>query len=130
MDEVLDNIIFIACPSENPDGRTYNSRRNANSFDLNRDGSNQTQAESANITALINEWNPVVYAELHGYMKQFLVEPCTPPHEPNMEYDILVKNFMLGSEAFGTAALASMSDDGVYGGEFEIKFQSYIHAPA
>ncbi|MDB7818231.1 S-layer homology domain-containing protein [Intestinimonas butyriciproducens] len=125
VEELLDNLIIIACPSENPDGRTYNSRRNANGFDLNRDGSNQTQAESTNITALINEWNPVVYTELHGYMEEFLVEPCTPPHEPNMEYDILVKNFALGAEAFGGAALATMSDDGVYGGEFDMKYQSY-----
>ena len=55
---------------------------------------------------MINDWNPVVFAELHGYMTEFLVEPCTPPHEPNLEYDLLVKNFALGSEAFGTAAWA------------------------
>ena len=24
---------------------------------------------------MINDWNPVVFAELHGFMTQFLVEP-------------------------------------------------------
>lgn len=120
VDELLSNLILIVCPNENPDGRTYNTRRNENGFDLNRDASNQTQSETSNITKVINEWNPVVFAELHGYMTQFLVEPCTPPHEPNMEYDILVKNFMLGSEAFGMAALGSMS------GKYEdTKYWSY-----
>ena len=120
VDEVLDNIIFIVQPTENPDGRAFNERRNANGYDLNRDASNQTQAETRNLAAMINDWNPVVFAELHGFMTQFLVEPCTPPHEPNMEYDLLVKNFMLGAEAYGTAALGTISN------EFEdTKFWSY-----
>lgn len=121
VDELLDNVILIDVPNENPDGRTYNSRRNANGFDLNRDASNQTQAETANLYPVVTEWNPVVFAELHGYMEEFLVEPCTPPHEPNMEYDILVDNFVRGAEAFGKAALATMSVED----RFDMKFQSY-----
>ena len=109
VDDILDDIIFVICPNENPDGRTYNARRNDNGFDLNRDASNQTQNETTNLVQVINDWNPVVFAELHGYMDEFLVEPCTPPHEPNLEYDLLVKNFALGAEAFGTAALGTMS---------------------
>ena len=109
VDEILDNLIIIVVPDENPDGRTYNTRPNGNGFDLNRDASNQTQNETTNLVQVINDWNPVVFAELHGYMTEFLVEPCTPPHEPNLEYDLLVKNFALGSEAFGTAALGTMS---------------------
>ena len=109
VDDILDDIIFVIIPNENPDGRTYNTRRNDNGFDLNRDASNQTQSETVGLVQVVNEWNPVVFAELHGYMTEFLVEPCTPPHEPNLEYDLLVKNFALGAEAFGTAALGTMS---------------------
>ncbi len=109
VDDILDDIIFVICPNENPDGRTYNVRRNENGFDLNRDASNQTQNETTNLVQAINDWNPVAFVELHGYMEEFLVEPCTPPHEPNLEYDLLVKNFALGSEAFGCAALGTMS---------------------
>ena len=120
VDDILDDLIFISIPNENPDGRTYNSRRNDNGFDLNRDASNQTQSETKGLSTVVNDWNPVVFAELHGYMGEFLVEPCTPPHEPNLEYDLLVKNFMLGAEAFGKAALGTIS------GEFEnTKYWSY-----
>ncbi|MFR4560219.1 MAG: hypothetical protein ACLT5P_02705 [Flavonifractor plautii] len=47
VDDILDDIIFVICPNENPDGRTYNTRRNDNGFDLNQDASNQTQNETA-----------------------------------------------------------------------------------
>lgn len=123
VDEILDNLIIIVCPDENPDGRTYNTRPNGNGFDLNRDASNQTQVETQNIARVISQWNPVAFAEFHGFTAQFLCEPCTPPHEPNLEYDLFVEQFMLGAEAFGNAALATMSVQ--HEGEFETKYQTY-----
>ncbi len=121
VDELLRNIIILDTVDENPDGRTYNTRQNYNGFDLNRDASNQTQAETQALYEVVSSWNPVVFAELHGYMEEFLVEPCTPPHEPNLEYDLLVENFLRGAEAYGSAALATMSAEG----EYDMKFQSY-----
>ncbi|OUN08848.1 hypothetical protein B5G40_14325 [Flavonifractor sp. An9] len=123
VDEILDNLIIIVTPDENPDGRTYNTRPNGNGFDLNRDASNQTQVETQNITKLISEWNPVAFVEFHGFTAQFLVEPCTPPHEPNLEYDLFVEQFLLGAEAYGNAALATMSVQ--HKDEFETKYQTY-----
>ena len=120
VDELLDDLIILSVPTENPDGRDYGTRQNGNSFDLNRDGTYQTQPETQNLMAFISQWNPVIFAELHGFMDEFLVEPCTPPHEPNLEYDMLVKNFLLGAEAFGKAALGTMS-----GTDYETKFISY-----
>lgn len=32
--------------------------------------------------------------DLHGFIKEFLIEPATPPHDPNFEYD-LMSNLML-----------------------------------
>lgn len=83
VDDLLDELILVVSLAENPDGRTYGSRRNINGFDHNRDTTFQTQSETRNIAKLITTWNPVVFLELHGYMTDFLVEPCSPPHEPN-----------------------------------------------
>ncbi len=110
VDDLLDNIILVVSPVENADGYVYNSRRNENGFDLNRDATNQTQVETQNLFPVVAEWNPAVFIEYHGYVKGFLIDPCTPPHEPNLEYDLLVQNSILGSEAFGMAALGTMSE--------------------
>jgi hypothetical protein len=111
VNDLLDDVFFIMTPNENPDGRSVNSRRNYNGFDLNRDGSFQTQAETQNLEPFVASWNPIIMDEYHGYTGPFLIEPCTPPHEQNMEYDLLVEQFLKGGEAFGNAAIASVQPD-------------------
>ncbi len=90
VNEVLDHFILVFNLTENPDGRYHNLRHNANGFDLNRDNIYQIQPETISITAEIAKWHPVMFLDLHGFVKDFLIEPCTPPHEPNFEYDLLM----------------------------------------
>ena len=120
VEDLLDSLILVVSLAENPDGRTYGSRRNYNGIDQNRDSTFQTQAETRAITQLINNWNPVAFVELHGYMTDFLIEPCTPPHEPNLEYDILIPHFFEGAEAYGNAALGTIAGEG-----YDYKFSQY-----
>lgn len=120
VDDLLDSLIMVVSLAENPDGRTYGSRRNINGFDHNRDTTFQTQSETRAIAGLINAWNPVVFLEWHGYMTDFLIEPCTPPHEPNLEYDILIPHFFEGGEAFGNSALGTIAGEG-----YDYKFSQY-----
>lgn len=107
VDKTLDDVVYILCPSENPDGKNYNTRSNKNGFDPNRDTCYQTQVETTNIAHLIAQYNPIAFLEFHGFVTGFLVEPCTPPHEPNLEYDVLIKYFAEGAAAYGASAIAS-----------------------
>ncbi|SEA86399.1 Zinc carboxypeptidase [Thalassobacillus cyri] len=94
--EILENNILIFNAIVNPDGRVNATRYNAEGIDLNRDYITQSQPETEASVKLLTEWNPMVFLDLHGYVnysdeKPGLIEPTTPPHNPNYEYDLYSK---------------------------------------
>lgn len=120
VDEVLDNVIFVMNLTENPDGRFYNTRQNVNGFDVNRDNGYQTQVESQIVVEQIAKWNPLSFLDLHGFVKGFLLEPCTPPHDPNYEYDLLMEGMIEQAHAMGKAGIANTKYD-----SYEIPLEDY-----
>lgn len=114
VDELLDNVIILMNLTENPDGRYYNKRQNSNGFDLNRDNGYQTQKETRIIVEEIAKWNPISFLELHGFVSGFLIEPCTPPHDPNYEYDLLIDNMLEQANIFGKSGIANSKYDSYF----------------
>ncbi|CDQ21271.1 Zinc carboxypeptidase [Halobacillus karajensis] len=115
--ELLENHILIFNVVANPDGRIDATRFNSNGIDLNRDFITQSQAETKHTVELIKEWNPMVFLDLHGYVKSYggpdhpgLIEPCTPPHNPNYEYDLFSKWALDQAEAMEGSIVENRAD--------------------
>ena len=96
---ILDNVILLVNVVQNPDGRVMGTRTNANGVDVNRDFFTQSQPESRATVRVFTEWNPMVVLDLHGFVNPMLIEPCTPPHNPNYEYDLYIKWALAEAEA-------------------------------
>ncbi|MFI6639886.1 M14 family zinc carboxypeptidase [Streptomyces sp. NPDC050504] len=76
----------------NPDGRIAGTRANGNGFDLNRDFITASQPEARAIRRIAIDKQPATMLDLHGYVNGTLIEPTTPPHGENYEYDLFLKN--------------------------------------
>ena len=107
IDEVLDHVIILLNFTNNPDGRDKNKRTNAAGFDLIRDNAYQTQVETIAVNQELAKWTPLSVIELHGYIEDFIIEPATPPHNPNYEYDLLVDGMLGQAHAMGRAGVAN-----------------------
>ncbi|MEU8251522.1 M14 family zinc carboxypeptidase [Nonomuraea sp. NPDC048916] len=101
----------------NPDGRFNGVRANGAGFDLNRDFITASQPEARAMRQLMIDTQPVAMVDLHGYVNGTLIEPTTPPHGANYEYDLFIKNTYangLGMEAAVKALGHTPAADGVF----------------
>ncbi|AVH58923.1 MULTISPECIES: M14 family zinc carboxypeptidase [Streptomyces] len=100
----------------NPDGRIAGTRANANGFDMNRDFVTASQPEVRAMREIEIDKQPAVMLDLHGYVNGTLIEPTTPPHGENYEYDLFLKNTYanaLGMEAAVNGLGYTPAKDGV-----------------
>jgi hypothetical protein len=104
--EILSNEILLFNVVQNPDGRVLGQRGNANGIDINRDFITQSQPETRATVKVFTEWNPMIVLDLHGFTNPMLLEPCTPPHNPNYEYDLYIKWAKAEAEAMEAELLA------------------------
>ncbi|PLS16158.1 X-prolyl-dipeptidyl aminopeptidase [Bacillus sp. M6-12] len=111
VNKALDNVILLFNFTQNPDGRAHNTRRNANDFDLNRDNTYQTQIETQTLARGLGKWSPISLIDFHGFYKEFVIEPCTPPHNPNYEYDLLMDGMLENAHEMGKAGIANTKYD-------------------
>lgn len=108
---VLDKVILLVNVVQNPDGRVLGTRQNANGFDLNRDFITASQPEVRATIAQLAKWNPMVMLDLHGFVNPMLIEPCTPPHNPNYEYDLYIKWALPQAEAMAAEVFERTGED-------------------
>ena len=74
----------------NPDGRVAGTRANANGFDMNRDFVTNSQPENRAMRDMIIDTQPVMMLDEHGYVAGTLIEPTTPPHGQNYDFDLYI----------------------------------------
>lgn len=91
VDAILSNTILVFNVIQNPDGRVYGVRQNANGFDLNRDYMTQSQPETLHSIRWMQRWLAPEMLDLHGYTTPTLIEATTKPHNPSIEYDKWLK---------------------------------------
>jgi hypothetical protein len=104
--KILENTILLFNVVQNPDGRVMGTRTNANGIDINRDFVTQSQPETLATVKILTEWNPMITLDLHGFVNPMLIEPCTPPHNPNYEYDLYIQWALAQAEAMEAELLA------------------------
>ena len=104
--KILQNEILLFNVVQNPDGRVMGTRANATGIDINRDFITQSQPESRATVSVYTKWNPMIVLDLHGFVEPMLIEPCTPPHNPNFEYDLYIKWALAQAEAMEAELLA------------------------
>ncbi|MEU6222982.1 M14 family zinc carboxypeptidase [Streptomyces sp. NPDC047042] len=110
----------------NPDGRIAGTRANANGFDLNRDFVTSSQPEGRAMRQIEIDKQPTVMLDLHGYVNGTLIEPTTPPHGENYEYDLFLKNTYanaLGMEAAVNGLGYTPAKDGVEAAQIPFRDQ-------
>ncbi|GAA4617937.1 M14 family zinc carboxypeptidase [Saccharopolyspora hordei] len=62
---VLDHAVVVVLPTQNPDGREADTRRNANGFDMNRDWFARTQPETEGKLEALRALPPQVFVDAH-----------------------------------------------------------------
>ncbi|WP_309117478.1 M14 family zinc carboxypeptidase [Saccharothrix sp.] len=90
----------------NPDGRVAGTRANAAGFDLNRDFVTASQPETRAMRDVVKRVQPLVMLDEHGYVANTLIEPTTPPHGQNYDFDLYIKHGYAGGLRMEAAVAA------------------------
>jgi hypothetical protein len=78
---ILDEAVVVILPTQNPDGREADTRRNAYGFDMNRDWFARTQPETDGKVELVRRLPPVLFIDAHemGDTRGYFFPPNADP---------------------------------------------------
>ena len=82
--QILDEALVVLLPTQNPDGRELDTRRNAYGFDMNRDWFARTQPETDGKLEMLRRYPPVLFIDAHemGGTQQLLLPAQRRPDLP------------------------------------------------
>jgi hypothetical protein len=91
LDLLRHNRVYVNLTA-NPDGRVAGTRQNSAGFDLNRDFATGSQPEARAMREIVRRVQPMMMVDEHGYVENTLIEPTTPPHGQNYDFDLYIKH--------------------------------------
>ncbi|HEY6567675.1 MAG TPA: M14 family zinc carboxypeptidase [Actinomycetota bacterium] len=96
--DILDRCVVVIVPTQNPDGRKSDLRRNAYAFDLNQDHLARTQPETDGKIELMRQYPPAVLTDHHefGYYRSFFPPNDDPVYHETPEQTVRQINDLFG----------------------------------
>ncbi|GII89824.1 M14 family zinc carboxypeptidase [Sinosporangium siamense] len=107
---ILDNAVVVVVPTQNPDGREMDTRRNAYSFDMNRDWFARSQPETDGKLELLRKYPPQLFIDAHemGGTEYFF-----PPNADPFFHDIPEPAIDWINNTYGAAMIAEFTRQGI-----------------
>jgi hypothetical protein len=107
---IRDNTVTVIIPTQNPDGREADTRRNTYGFDLNRDWFARTQAETDGKLELMRKYPPVLMSDNHemGGTDFFF-----PPNADPIHHEVADRSVEWINELYGGAMQDQFDEDGI-----------------
>ncbi|MFI6802307.1 M14 family zinc carboxypeptidase [Streptosporangium canum] len=107
---ILDNAVVVILPTQNPDGREADTRRNAYAFDMNRDWFARTQPETDGKIELMRKYPPQLFIDAHemGGTEYFF-----PPNADPIYHDIAEPTVDWINNTYGAAMIGEFTRRGI-----------------
>ncbi|GIH91828.1 hypothetical protein Psi01_24580 [Planobispora siamensis] len=107
---ILDNAVVVILPTQNPDGREADTRRNAYAFDMNRDWFARTQPETDGKIEMLRKYPPQLFIDAHemGGTEYFF-----PPNADPIYHDIAEPTVSWINDVYGASMIAEFTRRGI-----------------
>jgi Zinc carboxypeptidase len=109
-DQILDNAIVVLLPTQNPDGREADTRRNVYGFDMNRDWFARTQPETDGKLQLLRRYPPVLFIDAHEMSSETYF---FPPNADPIYHEITDESIDWINNLYGAAMAAEFTRQGI-----------------
>ncbi len=108
--QILDNAIVVLLPTQNPDGREADTRRNAYGFDMNRDWFARTQPETDGKLELLRRYPPVLFIDAHEMGRETYF---FPPNADPIYHEITDESIDWINNLYGAAIADEFTRQGI-----------------